>query len=159
MGLLDKIEKSKSTEGGKPGTDAPVVDEFYELKNKIHNQVLSEINKQEQKDIGDEFIRKIIGQAAEENGADVGKTERTKLQEDVYNDIMGYGPLEELLKDPEITEIMVNGPAKIFVEKKGKLQMSSLRFRDDEHVMNVIDRIVSLVGRHIDDRARWWTRD
>jgi pilus assembly protein CpaF len=66
---------------------------------------------------------------------------------------MGYGPLEELLKDPDVNEIMVNGPNKIFVEKKGKLQLTQLRFRNDEHVMNVIDRIVSQVGRHIDEAS------
>ncbi len=153
MGLLDRIERNKNTEGAKPGESESAADVFYDLKNKIHNQVLSELSKQEQKDIGDDAIRKIIAEAAEENSSDVGKTERAKLQEDVYNDIMGYGPLEELLKDPEVSEIMVNGPSKIYVEKKGKLQLSSLRFRDSDHVMNVIDRIVSLVGRHIDEAS------
>jgi len=153
MGLLDRIEKNKVIDGEQVKDKMPVVDEFFDIKNKIHTHVISEINKQEQKDIPEELIKKIITKAVEEDGSEVGKTERAKILEDVYNDIMGYGPLEELLKDPDVTEIMVNGPNKIFVEKKGRLYLSQLRFRDDEHVLNVIDRIVSGIGRHIDEAS------
>lgn len=153
MGLLDRIEKSKVSNGEHLKENVPVMDEFFEMKNKIHAHVINEINKQEQKDISDELVKKIITQAVEEDDSGVGKTERTKILEDVYNDIMGYGPLEELLRDPDVSEIMVNGPNKIFVEKKGKLFLSPMRFRDDAHVLNVIDRIVSMIGRHIDEAS------
>ncbi|HBL83482.1 MAG: type II secretion system protein E [Clostridiales bacterium GWF2_38_85] len=153
MGLLDRIEKNKVVDTEETKEKVQIIDEFFELKNRIHSYVISEINKQEQKDIPDEVIRKIITQAVEENGSGVGKSERQKIQSDVYNDIMGYGPLEELLQDPEVTEIMVNGPNRVFVEKKGKIQLTPLRFRNEEHVMNVIDRIVSMIGRHIDEAS------
>ena len=66
---------------------------------------------------------------------------------------MGYGPIDSLLSDPDVTEIMVNGPNKIFYEKRGRIQRSELCFRDNDHVMNIIDRIVSGVGRHIDEAS------
>ncbi|PKM62838.1 MAG: type II secretion system protein E [Firmicutes bacterium HGW-Firmicutes-21] len=153
MGLLDRIEKNKNIDGEQTNDNKPVVDEFLEIKRKIHSRVIDEINKKEQKDINDTYVRKIITKAVEEDGSDAGKTERAKITEDIYNDIMGYGPIEELLKDPDVSEIMVNGPNKIFIEKSGKIFLSPMRFRNDEHVLNVIDRIVSQVGRHIDEAS------
>ena len=73
--------------------------------------------------------------------------------EEVLNEITGYGPLEVLLKDPAVSEIMVNGPHKVFIEKQGKIQLSDVSFKDNEHVMNIIDRIVSTVGRHVDESS------
>ncbi|MDP4119167.1 MAG: CpaF family protein, partial [Bacillota bacterium] len=72
---------------------------------------------------------------------------------DILNDIAGHGPLEVLLQDPDVTEIMVNGPNRVYIEKKGKLQLSDVVFKDNEHVMNIIDRIVSSIGRHIDESS------
>ncbi|HAN20192.1 MAG: type II secretion system protein E [Clostridiales bacterium GWF2_36_10] len=153
MGLLERIEKNKITAGEHINEKAIIVDEFFEIKNKIHSSVINEINKQEQKEIPDDLIRKIINQSVDDQGNEISKSDKNKILEDVYNDIMGYGPIEELLKDPDVSEIMVNGPNKIFIEKKGKIFLTALRFRNDEHVLNVIDRIVSLVGRHIDEAS------
>jgi len=153
VGLLERIEKNKITAGEHINEKAIIVDEFFEIKNKIHSSVINEINKQEQKEIPDDLIRKIINQSVDDQGNEISKSDKNKILEDVYNDIMGYGPIEELLKDPDVSEIMVNGPNKIFIEKKGKIFLTALRFRNDEHVLNVIDRIVSLVGRHIDEAS------
>ena len=69
------------------------------------------------------------------------------------NDIIGYGPLETLLQDPDVTEIMVNGPHKLYVEIKGKIYKMESPFRDNEHLNNIIDRIVSTIGRHVDESS------
>lgn len=71
----------------------------------------------------------------------------------MYNDILGYGPIQELVDSDDYSEIMVNGPNQIYVEHKGKLKLTDIKFRDEEHLMNTIDRIVSAVGRHIDEAS------
>ena len=89
----------------------------------------------------------------ERENPSVSRPDRAKIGNELYNDIMGYGPIDSLLSDPDVTEIMVNGPNKIFYEKRGRIQRSELCFRDNDHVMNIIDRIVSGVGRHIDEAS------
>ncbi len=89
-----------------------------------------------------------------ENGEmPLSETERQQLVESVTQDVMGYGPIEPLLANPEITEIMVNGNEDIFVERAGRLESTNARFVSDEHVRRVIDRIVSAVGRRIDESS------
>ncbi|MDD2268348.1 MAG: CpaF family protein [Eubacteriales bacterium] len=153
MGLLSRLEKNKVIDNPEADEKIPVVDEFFEIKNKLHSSVISEINKKGQNDIRDEVVKEIITKAIEEDGTIIGKTERAKVLEDVFNDIMGNGPIEELLQNPDVSEIMVNGYNKIFIEVEGKIHLSNLRFRDDDHLLNVIDRIVSTVGRHIDEAS------
>ena len=153
MGLLEKIEKVKDPGGEQRKDGAVAVDSFYATKNNIHNLVLDEINTQNRRDIENELIKKLINDTVNEHVREVGKTEKQKIIEDIFNDITGYGPLEELLRDPDVTEIMVNGPEKVYIEKKGKIILSPIKFRDDEHLKNVIDRIASAVGRHIDEAS------
>ena len=153
MGLLDKIEKLKDPSGEQGKDGAVAVDSFYETRNNIHNLVLGEINKQNHRDIENDLIKKLINDTVNEHVREVGKAEKQKIIEDIYNDITGYGPLEELLRDPDVSEIMVNGPERVYIEKKGKIFLSPIKFRDDEHVKNVIDRIVSAIGRHIDEAS------
>ncbi|MGB8213719.1 MAG: CpaF family protein [Anaerolineales bacterium] len=78
---------------------------------------------------------------------------RNHLLQDILDEITGYGPLQRLLDDPDITEIMVNGPRKIFIEKKGRLERTNVVFEDNLHILKVIDRIVSPLGRHIDSES------
>ncbi|MDD3301007.1 MAG: CpaF family protein, partial [Bacteroidales bacterium] len=81
------------------------------------------------------------------------RTERTKILKEIFNDVMGLGPLESLLNDDDVSEIMVNGPSHVYVERKGKLVLSDVVFKDNNHVMNIINRIVSSVGRRIDESS------
>jgi len=74
-----------------------------------------------------------------------------RIADELFDEIMGYGPITPLLNDPEISEIMVNGPDQVYVERKGKIELTEVFFRDDAHVMNIIDRIVSPLGRRIDE--------
>jgi pilus assembly protein CpaF len=75
---------------------------------------------------------------------------RDQLLRDIMDEILGYGPIQPLLDDPDISEIMVNGPLKIYVEKKGQLVRSPIRFDDNDHIMRIIDRIISPLGRRVD---------
>ncbi len=153
MGLLERMEKVKAPPSGELSKESAPADEFFEVRNKIHSLVISEINKQNQKDISGETVRKLINDTVNEQVRDVAKADKSKIADDIYNDIMGYGPLEELLRDTDVSEIMVNGPGKVYVEKKGRIYLTQLHFRDSAHLMNVIDRIVSQIGRHIDEAS------
>lgn len=88
-----------------------------------------------------------------QSGVSLSSEEQRELFEEVQAELLGFGPLEPLLRDPTISEIMVNGPKQVFIEQKGKLRESSVTFRDDEHVMRVIERIIRPLGRHIDRKS------
>lgn len=98
----------------------------------------------------DDFIKQQIETVYDQANLKLPQDFRGMILKEVLNELLGYGPLEPLLKDPEVTEIMVNGPKKVYVEKRGQLQKSSVVFDDDNHVLQIIDRIILPLGRHID---------
>ncbi len=167
MGLLERIENRKAgipqntvpeaqTPSGKTGTS--YVDEYSNLKEKIHNEIIELVNqdvysKGKAEGVSEEYIMQSIEGLVDDNASTIPRNERSKLVRDIYNNVVGLGPLEPLLADSEITEIMVNGPYSVYVEKKGKLQLSSAVFKDNEHLMNVLSRIVSSVGRRVDEAS------
>ena len=79
--------------------------------------------------------------------------ERERLIDEVLDETFGFGPLEVLLKDPTISDILINGPHKIYVERRGKLEKTDVKFRDNDHLLQIIDRIVSKVGRRVDETS------
>ncbi|HUG15729.1 MAG TPA: ATPase, T2SS/T4P/T4SS family, partial [Thermomicrobiales bacterium] len=81
------------------------------------------------------------------------RVERLRLFEAIAAEILGYGPIEPLLNDDSVSEVMVNGPKQIYVERNGRLELTDVQFQDDDHVMRVIDRIVSPLGRRIDESS------
>ncbi len=83
----------------------------------------------------------------------LSRSERVQLQVSLINDILGYGPLQPLLDDPEIQEIMVNGPHQIYVERRGKVELTGVRFRDERHLMRIIEKILLPLGKRVDERV------
>lgn len=161
MSLLDRLEKQKSTGGEDKkfeSNSANKTDEYSDLKKKIHNQFIEIVNQQDinlfsVKDEQEEQLIKTMESIIEARASNLSRAERGRLLKETYDDAIGLGPLEPLLSDGEITEIMVNGPYKIYVERKGKLELTDVVFRDETHVLNVINRIVSSVGRRIDEAS------
>ena len=98
----------------------------------------------------DEFIKQQIEGIYNQANLKLPQDVRGMIFKEVLNELLGYGPLQPLLNDPEITEVMVNGPKKVYVEKKGILQKSDVVFDDDNHVLQIIDRIILPLGRHVD---------
>jgi pilus assembly protein CpaF len=96
------------------------------------------------------FVRQNVGRVFDHTQIRLPEDVKKLLFEQILNDLLGFGPIQALIEDPEITEIMVNGPKKVFVERKGKLVKSNVVFEDDSHVLRVIDRIILPLGRHID---------
>ena len=153
MSLLEKMENQKTQR--KPDSIEEsvekITDTYVVVRLKIHNDIISRINKQGNLHIDREVMRQFIEEGVNDEENQIPRIDREKIAKEIFNDIMGYGPIEELLENPEFSEVMVNGPNHIYVERAGKLELTGLTFHDNEHVLNVIDRIVSQIGRHIDE--------
>jgi pilus assembly protein CpaF len=126
-----------------------------ELKVELHKQLLEQLNlaaleKASEKDLRAE-IAQISAEVLSDMGVVLNKEDRQTLNQDLYDEVRGLGPLEPLLKDESISDILVNGPHRIFIERNGKLQLSDVKFRDEKHLLRIIDKIVSAVGRRVDE--------
>jgi pilus assembly protein CpaF len=128
------------------------------IKSKIQNKVIEEmdIDFREITDTNKELIDKIkgiINQSVEEESLNLNSSQKRKIETELLDEIIGFGPITSYLKDPTISEIMVNGPKQIFVEKSGKLELAEAKFKDNNHVLHVIKKIVSPIGRRIDESS------
>lgn len=138
-----------------------VADTAYQsIKKTVHRRLVAEMSPQEQMVLSAVHqdaaqVEQVIGSYVEKVMEDapfvVPVTERVRIVSDLKDEMLGLGPIEILLKDPSVTEVMVNGPKKIFVERNGRLQLTDVQFHDDSHVMTIIERILSPIGRHIDE--------
>ena len=127
----------------------------YATKTKLHQKLLTRIDLSSIESLTPEQLRNELGvllvELIEEEEIRFNDQERAKLVADLKNEIMGLGPLEPLLADPAISEIMVNGCQNVYIEKNGCIQPTNIHFNDDAHLMKIIDKIVSRVGRRIDE--------
>src|SRR6476620_1705118 len=132
-------------------------DKHTDLKVELHQRLLDLINLQALDKMSREQIEAEVGDiVAEELGKQnhaLNHAERKQLVGDVLDELLGLGPLEPLLKDPTITDILVNGYARVFVERYGVLEPSPVRFKDERHLIRIIQKIVSAVGRRVDESA------
>jgi len=126
-----------------------------DLKVELHKQLLEQLNLAALETAAEKDLRAEIGQIASEvlaeQGVVLNKDDRRILNEELYDEVRGLGPLEPLLKDETINDILVNGPKCIFIERAGKLELSDVKFRDEKHLLRIIDKIVSAVGRRVDE--------
>ncbi len=131
--------------------------EMYELKNHIHQNLMQQVNLK----ILDEFdektlrvkLRDIIRDLIEKEDTPLNANEKSLLETDIINEVLGLGPIEPLLDDPTISDILVNTYRQIYIERNGKLEKTPIRFQNDEHLMRIIDKIASNVGRRIDESS------
>ncbi|HKQ49940.1 MAG TPA: CpaF family protein [Phycisphaerae bacterium] len=130
---------------------------LHKVKANVHRRLLEildlvEANRMSVEELRTECSRR-VDQLLNEQRCPLSAPEKRRLVQDVIDDIFGLGPLEDLLRDPAISDILVNGPQKVYVEREGRLQRTDLSFRDDAHVMLVIQRIAIKVGRRIDESS------
>ncbi len=129
--------------------------QFVKLKSKVHARLVEEMQDDDAAERED-IVAKITELTSEilaATNTPMPRTERARLIESLINDVLGLGPLEQLLSDPEITEIMINGPRHIYVEQKGKLTLSNVAFETNAQLLQVIDRVVSSIGRRVDESS------
>jgi pilus assembly protein CpaF len=130
---------------------------FEDLKRHIHAKLVEKLDFTRVKDLQSDALRKDIRRVIEhlcdtENPL-LNRVERERLIDEILDETLGFGPLEVLLKDPTISDILINGPHNIFVERRGKLEKTDVKFRDNDHLLQIIDRIVSKVGRRVDETS------
>jgi pilus assembly protein CpaF len=130
---------------------------FEELKRHIHSKLVEKLDLSRVSDLAGDTLRReirlVVERLCDTENPLLNRMERERLIDEVLDETFGFGPLEVLLKDPTISEIMVNGPHKVYVERRGKLEKTDVKFRDNDHLMQIIDRIVSKVGRRVDETS------
>jgi pilus assembly protein CpaF len=132
-------------------------DRWFEIRSQVHLKLLNTLSPEQLKALNKEGVRAQIGMLVErlvvDEGIPMTAPERDRVIEEIQDEVFGLGPLEQLLKDNTISDILVNGFDNVYVERAGRLVETNVRFRDQAHVRMIIDRIVSNVGRRIDDSS------
>jgi pilus assembly protein CpaF len=134
-----------------------MADGFQQLKLAVHNRLFEtlDVSRLEslEANMASQKVTVAISEILDEEGRLLTDADRVRLIEEIKNELLGLGPLEPLLWDDEITDILVNGPSQVYVERGGKLYLTDVSFQDDQHLMLIIDRIVSQVGRRVDEAS------
>ena len=153
MGLLERMGTGpvRASVGTAAETET---DGLSALRDKAHREAVEALGKREEKlggELSEADTRAVIDGVVELYSEDVARPERSRIAAELYDQIRGLGPLEKLLADQSVSEIMVNGAKRVYVERHGKLELSDVVFADDEQLLGIIDRIVSPLGRHCDE--------
>jgi pilus assembly protein CpaF len=138
-----------------PANPAAINPEYQALKFTLHHKLLERINLDALAGIDNDQIRSEVRQAVlsmvEDEPNLLTAAEKQQVSSEVLHEVFGLGPLEPLLQDPGISDILVNGARQVYVERKGLLELTDVRFKDDGHLLRIIDRIISQVGRRLDE--------
>jgi pilus assembly protein CpaF len=130
-------------------------EKLQELKVELHKRLLENLNLAALEHASEASLKQeiasISNEALDEMSVVLAKDDRSVLNQELYDEVMGLGPLEPLLKDETVNDILVNGPNRIFVERSGKLELTDITFKDERHLLRIIDKIVSAVGRRVDE--------
>ncbi len=169
MGLLDRynnlnpdekseVEVQQESSSGRPGqrnsrANAILEDRYAETKTRIHAAIIEKMTGSDSSALTEEGMRNLIKEYVDRPEFEIPRIERGLIADELYDDIMGYGPIQPLVDSDLFTEIMVNGPYQVYIESKGLLKLTDIQFRDDAHLRQVIDRIVTKVGRHVDEAS------
>lgn len=168
MSLRDRLNKGSDNPSGMSSKEesytflAPekTSPEFQVIKDKLHAMLIEKVNStptwdkysdDEQKQVIRQFIEKRLSN--DFMSTPLNKNEKELLTREILQEVKGYGPLDPLLSDPTVSDILVNGPKQVYVERGGKLQKTNVTFKDNSHLMNIIERMVSRVGRRIDEKS------
>src|SRR5437763_3303139 len=147
MELHERLNTSEAPTGAN--------DPFGEVKSRVHFTVIGDLGPQlysvsmVPEDLRERVLADVRDQLAQETG--VSRDDRQRIALELTSDILGHGPLESLLEDESVTEIMVNGPFDIWVEQEGRLHETTVRFNDESHLRRIINKMVAQVGRRIDE--------
>lgn len=131
--------------------------DFGKVKAAIHRRLLQKLDLDRVNQLGRESVRTEVGQIVESlataESTPMTLQERERVAQEVLDEVFGLGPLEPLLKDPAVSDILVNSYKDVYVERRGLLERTTVQFRDEAHLMAIIDRIVSAVGRRVDESS------
>ena len=137
------------------GPDTGTLETLENLKRDIHNKLVDKLDLTKVGELQGEVLRReirlVVEHLCDSEETLLNRAEREQLIEEVLDETFGLGPLEMLLKDQTISDILINGPKSVYVERRGKLEKTDVEFRDNQHLLQIIDRIVSKVGRRVDE--------
>jgi len=169
MSLLKRLEAQKQNAempaaGEKRASAGYRADPYQQLKLRIHKKIVDEaelaetgerkeLDREAERKKLEEVVTRLANAAMDEETPPVPRSERGRLIAEIVDEALGYGPIDALLKDDTVSEIMVNSPEQVYVERKGKLILTGVRFRDDAHVMHIIEKIVAPLGRRVDESS------
>ena len=140
-----------------PVSPAVTRTDFGTVKAAIHRRLIQKLNLDRLPEVNREDVRREVSQILEAlvvgESTPMNLQERERLAQEVLDEVFGLGPLEPLLADPTISDILVNGPGHVYIERKGLIEQTGIQFRDDAHLMTIIDRIVSAIGRRVDESS------
>jgi pilus assembly protein CpaF len=132
-----------------------ITSHYLELKDRLHQRVIELLDLNAMSTMSQDMVQtqltKLIEQLLQQETVPLNQRERAQIIQDILHEVLGLGPLEPLLEDGSVNDILVNGPKQVFVERSGRLELSPVRFKDDAHLMKIIEKIVSRVGRRIDE--------
>lgn len=153
--LMKAMPEKRAAEAGPVDKEKRRKERLGEIKLELHKALLDNLNLSALETASEQELRNeinaIANETLEEMGIVLNRDERQTLSQDLFFEVTGLGPLETLLKDDTVNDILVNGPQQVFVERDGKLQLSDVTFKDEKHLLRIIDKIVSAVGRRVDE--------
>ena len=165
MGLKERFNKIKEQENQQEesGRDELTMKheqqkQLFEIKTRLHRKLIEQLDldalgKLHDKDESRNMVRAMVSNIIDGERLPISGVEREYLIKEIENETFGLGPLEPLIADPTVDEILVNGPQKVFVERFGRLELSAVIFKDEQHLRQIIDRIVSRIGRRVDEAS------
>lgn len=152
---MRQANRSKPAQAAPADKERKRKERLAEIKLELHRELLDNLNlsaleSATEQDLRNE-ISSIASEVLQERAIVLNRDERSVLNQELYNEVTGLGPLEPLLQDDTVNDILINGPQQIFVERSGKLQLTDITFKDEKHLLRIIDKIVSAVGRRVDE--------
>ena len=157
MALRERLIRDNGAPAAANGMDGTGQNSFQEMKSRLHRTLINRMDLTKLSSLSPEQVHAEVLRLAEtvlaQEAMPLSASERERLVSDVQHELFGLGPLEPLLADPTISDILVNSAHTIYIERRGKIEATNVRFKDDEHLMRVIERIVSSVGRRIDESS------
>ncbi len=173
MGLIDRLTRNSDPKGVDVSNEVAITEESVSpkavktdrdldgerviqlLKTEVHNQLFEQLDLSRLSKVSEEQMRRDIANAVrhtlDAESHPLTTEERERIVREIQDEVFGFGPLEPLLQDPTVSDILVNGPYSIFVERRGRLESTAARFQNSEHLMRIIEKIVSAVGRRVDE--------
>src|ERR687890_1872895 len=157
MALRERLIGNNGTTPPNTGADGTGQHSFQEMKSRLHRTLINRMDLTKLQALTSDQVHAEVSRLAEtvlaQEAMPLSVSERERLVNDVQHELFGLGPLEPLLADPTISDILVNSHNTVYIERRGKLERTDVAFKDDEHLMRVIERIVSTVGRRIDESS------
>src|SRR5262245_23503214 len=155
--LKERLQEQQNGSAARAAPGSREENEMQGSKVRVHRILINRLDlsklEKADPDAVQKDVKKVIERILDDENVPLSGAEREQVQTDVLNELFGLGPLEPLLADRTISDILVNGWCSVYIEKRGKLEQVDITFRDDAHLMQIIDRIVSRIGRRVDESS------